>query len=160
MVTGILVNVNGECRTVEYDQLDMRTKFQRIARNVGYGEMEMVDTWRTYGDVEKFYVLYGWKRGFSNFNTFEFHTHVLYGDAVVVSFGVDELPTNVETSEFDDRFSSEDLDDMIIEDELDDEQEGMDHYDYGDGFLVRDDVDDGGEDGMDFEEHFSDDELY
>ncbi len=160
MITGILVKQNGECVTVEYDQDDMRTKFRRLLGNVGFGEMELINSWRTHGTVEKFYVLYGWKNGSSNFNQFEFHTHVLYGDALVVSFDTDELPVNIETSEFDDRFSSEDLDDMLIDDELEWSQEGMDSYDYGDGFLVRDDVDDGGQDGMDYEMEFSDDELY
>jgi hypothetical protein len=147
MTLGILVNQNGSVELVEYDSNNCFNSFDEILVNKGFGEISPIELWETETNI---FFIYSWVSG-EDFNMFDFtHTNP-YGDAIVICINKNtQSPIDINIIDFNDRFESIELNSEDDEPE----QEGDDSYDYGDNFLIRDD------DGIDYEESFSDDDLY
>lgn len=137
MVVGLRINQDGTKETFNYTDEDAENCFDRFIDNRGVGNIDYFHI--VVGEDELTYIFLGWEIGYSNFNQYEFHTNNVFGDALIIAMDINQEPMDINEDVIDGFFSTEDLDDFIIGDEI---ELGGNVYDFTDGFLVDDEDDD------------------
>ena len=147
---GLKINQDGTKESISFTERDVLGRFENFVDTRGAGDLGCFDT--KIGEDDLIYLFFGFVMGFDNFNLFEFDKHNVYGDAFIIAADREGILKNIDMDCIENFFEVIDLDDTDGED--DDYNPNGDTYDYGDEFLTTD------EDGIDFEESFSDDDLY
>jgi hypothetical protein len=135
MVIGLIIKQNGENEILNFTLQDVTNGFNRFIENCGVGPIECFDM---IEEDNGFYLFYGWKCGYNNFNMFEFPRANVYGDAFVIFVNRNREAMDIDTDNFNNLFECEDLDDTLLEDELEEENE----YNLEDSFIASDDSED------------------
>lgn len=147
MPVGLRINVDGSFDLFDYRPEEIKDQLL---------ELRTINKGRNWEVVEKIFLEdriflgYGYLDG-EEFNKFEFNYCNPYGDVIVICVSNEYNFMDVDIDEFNKVFVSEDI--TGEEEDEDGYNPNGESYDYGDHFCVRDEE-------LDYEEHFSDDDLY
>ena len=124
MIRGIRIDVEGTFSTFNFTPLEMIERIlDRHTRTRGEGDYTLIDE---YHEDRVSYMVYGWLRG-SVVNQFDIDSCNAFGDMIVIGIDEEFVPIDIYIEDLITVFTSIDLDDFLIGDEL--VIDGVGYYD-------------------------------